>query len=225
MLRRLWMSVEETINCYDNLAKKVFLKLNRWGDGKYKAELLEEVIKVIVKERMGANEAQVLDDGALGGICKMCVHTRQLQVSSSYVWLDLSAQWMPTTWTPVYRFFSTLTCRRRSLPSPVLYGKLHRQPQLPRFFSSMFSLVPLHDDNHILMVVLVGTTRLHRCWKKQRWSSPAEILPASLALALVNQRAKARLLPTKCGCHQCHQGHGWDSHQLRKNSRRHGEEI
>ena len=85
MLGRLRMSVEETINCYDNLAKKVFSKLNRWGDGKYKAELLEEVIKVIVKERTGANEAQVLDDGALGGICKTCVHTRQSQVSSSYV--------------------------------------------------------------------------------------------------------------------------------------------
>ena len=85
MLGRLQMSVKETINCYNNLTKKVFLKLNKWGDGKYKAELLEEVIKVIVKERRGDNEAHLLGDGAPGGICKTFVHTRQLQVSSTYV--------------------------------------------------------------------------------------------------------------------------------------------
>jgi hypothetical protein len=73
------MSVQEAINCYDNLAGKVFSQLKLLGgDGKYKATLLEEVIKEIVRERTGDSEAQVEDDGALGGICKTCVHTRQL---------------------------------------------------------------------------------------------------------------------------------------------------
>jgi hypothetical protein len=73
------MSVEEAIDCYDNLAGKVFSQVKLLGgDGKYKATLLEEVIKEIVKERTGDSEAQVEDDGALGGICKTCVHTRQL---------------------------------------------------------------------------------------------------------------------------------------------------
>ena len=82
MLGRLRMSVKEAINCYDDLAGKVFSELKWVGDGKYKATSLEEVIKAIVKKRTGDSEAQVLDDGALGGICNTCVHTRQLKASS-----------------------------------------------------------------------------------------------------------------------------------------------
>lgn len=72
------MSVDEAIDCYDNLAGKVFSQL-KWpsGDGKYRATLLEEVIKTIVKKKTGDSDAQISDDGALGGICKTCVHTRQ----------------------------------------------------------------------------------------------------------------------------------------------------
>lgn len=91
MLGRLRMSVKDAIDCYDNLAGKVFSTVNWWGDGNYKAELLEEVIKAIVKERTNDGSAPVFDDGALGGICKTCVHIRQLK-ALSYVCLDLSAQ-------------------------------------------------------------------------------------------------------------------------------------
>jgi hypothetical protein len=35
-----------------------------------------------VCERTGDSEAQVVDDGTLGGICNTCVHTRQLKASS-----------------------------------------------------------------------------------------------------------------------------------------------
>ena len=70
MLGRLRMSVVDAIDCYDNISERVFSKLNLWGDGKYKAELLEEVIKEVVKRRTGDSEAQLLDDGALGGVCK-----------------------------------------------------------------------------------------------------------------------------------------------------------
>jgi len=73
MLGRLRMSVKEAIDCYDNLAGKVFSEFKWAGDGKYKATLLEEVIKAIVNERTGDSEAQVLDDGALGGICNTFV--------------------------------------------------------------------------------------------------------------------------------------------------------
>jgi len=64
------MSVADAIDCYDNISGSVFSKLNWWGDGKYKAELLEEEIKKVVKQRTGDSEAQLLDDGALGGVCK-----------------------------------------------------------------------------------------------------------------------------------------------------------
>ena len=70
MLGRLRMSMVDAIDCYDNISGRVFSKLNRWGDGKYRAELLEEVIKEVVKRRTGDSEAQLLDDGALGGVCK-----------------------------------------------------------------------------------------------------------------------------------------------------------
>ena len=79
MLGRLRMPVKDAIDCYDNLAEKVFSsKPKRWGDA-YKAELLEEVIKAIVKKRTDDSEAPLLEDGAPGGICKTCVHTRQLK--------------------------------------------------------------------------------------------------------------------------------------------------
>ena len=85
MLGRLRMSVEEAIDCYDNLAEKVFSELKRGGDGKYKARSLEKVIKAIVKERTGDSEAQVLDDGALGGVCNTCVHTSQSKAIILYL--------------------------------------------------------------------------------------------------------------------------------------------
>ena len=81
MLGRLRMSVEEAIDCYNNLAKKVFSGLKIGGD-KYKASSLEEVIKKVVKDKTGDSETQVFDDGALDGICKTCVPTRQLKALS-----------------------------------------------------------------------------------------------------------------------------------------------
>ncbi|KAG6815419.1 hypothetical protein H0H87_002052 [Tephrocybe sp. NHM501043] len=67
------MSVEDAIDCYDGLAGKVFSRLKIVGDGKFSATLLENAIKEIVKSKTGDSEAQMSDDGALGGICNTFV--------------------------------------------------------------------------------------------------------------------------------------------------------
>ncbi|KAG6906944.1 hypothetical protein DXG01_011277 [Tephrocybe rancida] len=73
MLGRLRMTIEDAIACYDDLAGRVFSQVKILGDGQYKATLLEEVIKEVVQKRTGNSEAHLLDDGALGGICKTFV--------------------------------------------------------------------------------------------------------------------------------------------------------
>ncbi|KAJ7434163.1 acyl transferase/acyl hydrolase/lysophospholipase, partial [Mycena latifolia] len=73
MLGRLRMSVEQAIECYDDLSGKVFRRSKLLGDGKYKATMLEKVIKSIVEERTGDSETSLLDDGTLGGKCRMFV--------------------------------------------------------------------------------------------------------------------------------------------------------
>ncbi|KAJ7109046.1 acyl transferase/acyl hydrolase/lysophospholipase [Mycena crocata] len=73
MLGRLRMSIEQAIECYDALSREVFRRSKFLGDGKYSATTLETVIKKIVKERTGDSETSLLDDGALGGQCKIFV--------------------------------------------------------------------------------------------------------------------------------------------------------
>ncbi|KAJ7884782.1 FabD/lysophospholipase-like protein [Mycena olivaceomarginata] len=70
MLGRLRMSVAQAIECYDDLADKVFRESKIGGDGMYKATNLEQVIKAIVEERTGDCDAPLLDDGAT---CKIFV--------------------------------------------------------------------------------------------------------------------------------------------------------
>jgi hypothetical protein len=51
MLGRLRMSIEEAINCYGDLAERIFSeKKHTWQDGRFKATRLEEVIKEIVHD-------------------------------------------------------------------------------------------------------------------------------------------------------------------------------
>jgi hypothetical protein len=64
MLGRLRMDVDEAIKCYDDLAKQVFSDMKRWGDGKFKATKLEEVIQKVVMTVTGDPESPLLDDQA-----------------------------------------------------------------------------------------------------------------------------------------------------------------
>ncbi|KAJ7109063.1 acyl transferase/acyl hydrolase/lysophospholipase, partial [Mycena crocata] len=73
MLGRLRMSVEQAIECYDALSGEIFRKSKRIGDGKYSATTLEKMIKNIVEDRAGDSETPLLDDGALGGKCRVFV--------------------------------------------------------------------------------------------------------------------------------------------------------
>ena len=50
MLGRLRMDVDMAINHYDDLAKQVFSDMKQWGDGKVKAQKLEDVIKSVVED-------------------------------------------------------------------------------------------------------------------------------------------------------------------------------
>ena len=73
MLGRLRMSVDDAIKCYEDLSQKIFSDMKWLGDGKYKATRLQNVVKDIVKEKVGDPEAPLFDDGTRGRVCKTCV--------------------------------------------------------------------------------------------------------------------------------------------------------
>jgi hypothetical protein len=71
MLGRLRMDVDTAIDCYNNLAHRVFSDPKRRpGDGRFKATRLEEVIKSVVQEAAGDAEEPLLEVGN-NPVCKM----------------------------------------------------------------------------------------------------------------------------------------------------------
>ena len=69
MLGRLRMDVDTAIKRYDDIAKQVFSDTKRWGDGKFKANKLEEVIKSVVQDMTGDSESPLLVDDE-PGVCR-----------------------------------------------------------------------------------------------------------------------------------------------------------
>ena len=69
MLGRLRMDVDTAIKHYDDLAKQVFSDMKRWGDGKFKAKKLEEVIKSVVKTVTRDPESPLLE-GDQAEVCR-----------------------------------------------------------------------------------------------------------------------------------------------------------
>ena len=69
MLGRLRMDVETAINHYDDLAKQVFSDMKRFGDGKFKATKLKEVIQSVVETVTGDPESPLLERDQ-AGICR-----------------------------------------------------------------------------------------------------------------------------------------------------------
>ena len=69
MLGRLRMDVETAINHYDDLAKQVFSDMKRFGDGKFKATKLKEVIRSVVETVTGDPESPLLE-GDQAGVCR-----------------------------------------------------------------------------------------------------------------------------------------------------------
>jgi len=70
MLGRLRMDVDAAIRHYNELTKNVFSDPKRWaGDGGFKAENLEEVIKSVVKEITGDSESPLLEADE-AGMCR-----------------------------------------------------------------------------------------------------------------------------------------------------------
>jgi hypothetical protein len=69
MLGRLRMDVDTAIDRYADLAKRVFSDMKLWGDGKFKASRLEEVLKSLVEEVTGDSESPLLVDDE-PGVCR-----------------------------------------------------------------------------------------------------------------------------------------------------------
>ena len=69
MLGRLRMDVDTAIQHYDDLTKQVFSNMKRWGDGKFKAKKLEEVIKSVVETVTRDSESSLLEDDQ-AGVCR-----------------------------------------------------------------------------------------------------------------------------------------------------------
>lgn len=61
MLGHLQMGIDEAIQDYQSLARKVFSVKNRCGDGKFRAARLEKVIKDVVAKVTGDSESALLE--------------------------------------------------------------------------------------------------------------------------------------------------------------------
>lgn len=76
MLGRLRMSVEDAIKCYDSFAKRVFSGGKKTiGDGKFKASVLEEVIKEIVNAETGDADTRMMETSSDEQACRTYVMT------------------------------------------------------------------------------------------------------------------------------------------------------
>ena len=71
MLGRLGMSVEKAIRCYGTLAGSVFSDVKQTGgDGRFKANKLEKIIKEIVREQTGQENEHMMGTPPRGKECK-----------------------------------------------------------------------------------------------------------------------------------------------------------
>ncbi|KAJ7164795.1 FabD/lysophospholipase-like protein [Mycena crocata] len=167
LLGRLRMSVEEAIQCYDDLSGKTFRKSNLLGDGKYSASSLEKVIKTIVKDRTGDSEASLLDDGALGGKCRTFVcsmnaynmDARKPVLFRSY----LSPKQVPipcTIWqaaratSAAPTFFERILIGPASRPEPFIDGGLGRNNPAEEVLSEARLIFP---GRTVASLVSIGT--------------------------------------------------------------------
>jgi hypothetical protein len=69
MLGRLRMDVDTAIEHYDDLAEKVFSDMKLYGDGKFKAKKLEEVIQFVV-ETITRDPKSPLLERDQAGVCR-----------------------------------------------------------------------------------------------------------------------------------------------------------
>src|ERR1700691_3889865 len=74
MLGRLRMPVSDAIEFYSHLAKRVFSDgRQRFGDGKFDARVLTEVIKEIVEKKTSNADSRMMDTRSDGRVCKTYV--------------------------------------------------------------------------------------------------------------------------------------------------------
>lgn len=63
------MDIETAIRYYDYLTRRVFSDPKLWGNGKFKATKLEQVIKSAVRDITGDSESALLE-GDEAGVCR-----------------------------------------------------------------------------------------------------------------------------------------------------------
>ncbi|EIM79527.1 FabD/lysophospholipase-like protein [Stereum hirsutum FP-91666 SS1] len=91
MLGRLRMSVDDAIQAYAKLSKKVFSQTKNGlaPDGRYKASNLEDAVKTIVKEYGDDSMAGIVDSRSGDGVCRTVVATdsapRQLPIPCTII--------------------------------------------------------------------------------------------------------------------------------------------
>jgi hypothetical protein len=74
MLGRLRMSVDDALERYDSLVEEVFRDgKKRMGDGKFRASVLEDVFKKIIRDAKGDPELRMMDSSSDGHVCRMYV--------------------------------------------------------------------------------------------------------------------------------------------------------
>jgi len=83
MLGRLRMDVDIAIEQYNRLVEEVFSQPKRWGNEKFKATKLEEVIKSIIAKMTGDSEAPLLEDGAAGGCRTFVCASNRLNMNAT----------------------------------------------------------------------------------------------------------------------------------------------
>ncbi|KAG8746921.1 hypothetical protein FRC10_003092 [Ceratobasidium sp. 414] len=73
MLGRLRMSVDEAMECFSEIVSQVFSKKKLWGEGSYKATILEKIVGQMVSKYAGSVDARMWDDAVNDEGCKTIV--------------------------------------------------------------------------------------------------------------------------------------------------------
>ncbi|KIJ39529.1 hypothetical protein M422DRAFT_110290, partial [Sphaerobolus stellatus SS14] len=124
MLGRLRMSINDAIDCYDQLTKTVFDATQVGGDGKFNHKVLERIIKDVVEHQVGTAEERMLD--TRDNTCKTFVCCRAAQ--------DLSAG--------IPRLFRTYRSPETNTYNCMIWEAARATSAAPTFFERIFIAGP-----------------------------------------------------------------------------------
>jgi hypothetical protein len=95
------MSVDDALKRYDSLVERAFCDgKKRIGDGKFRASVLEDVFKKIIRDAKGDAELRMMDSPSDEHVCKTYVRHLLLLCSESNLVLGLSVRDLRSIWEP-----------------------------------------------------------------------------------------------------------------------------